>query len=61
MANTNNLPDELNPEYMFQTIDSALLVKAFNGEINLDDLVKKELSNRGLDPKTGAWVGFSKK
>ena len=50
-------PDELNPEYMFQTINSQLLAQAVRGEIDLLALAKQELANRGLNDKA-EWVGF---
>ncbi|MEA2107891.1 MAG: hypothetical protein U9P07_00510 [Pseudomonadota bacterium] len=51
------MSDELNPEYMFQTICTELLVKALNGEIDLEMLARQEMANRGLG-KDGEWVGF---
>lgn len=51
--------DDLNPAYIFQGKATELLVKAANGEINLQELVLKELENRGLDTN-GKWVGFKK-
>lgn len=55
----SELPDELNPEYLFSCIATELLVKAMSGEIDLNILVKNELSNRGLNNK-GEWKGFNK-
>lgn len=40
-----------------QTADTAILVMAINGEIDLNELAKEELVNRGLD-KNGKWIGF---
>jgi hypothetical protein len=48
------MKDEDNPEFMFQTTSSKLLVLAINKRINLLKLVKKEMDNRGLD-KDGNW------
>ena len=56
---TNELPDDLNPEMIFNGTADALLVMAVNGEIDLADLAKAALANRGLD-KSGTWVGFQK-
>lgn len=59
MNNPNELPDDLNPRYLFTTIHTVLLVQALNNKIDLQYLVKKELANRGLNDK-GLWVGFEK-
>ena len=40
-----------------QTANTSILVMAVNGEIDLNELAKEELVNRGLD-KNGQWVGF---
>ncbi len=51
------LPDELNPAYLFRTDATELLCKIVNGEIDAVDLAKNELRARGRDAN-GAWVGF---
>ena len=38
---------------------NKVLVAVANGEIDLNNLARKELANRGLDKK-GQWVGFDK-
>lgn len=49
---------ELTPaKGLLQTADTDILVKAANGAIDLNELAKEELVNRGLD-KNGKWVGF---
>lgn len=55
-----NNSDELNPDYLFCTKATDLLVAIINGQIDAVELAKKELDNRGLDHKTGKWVGFKK-
>lgn len=57
---TTELPDAKNPAYMFQTIHTDLLVAIARGEINPVELAKQELANRGLDIRTGKWVGFER-
>jgi len=52
------MEDEKNPTFIFAMTDTELLVKAVNGEIDLNALAKKQLANRGLDKK-GVWVGFA--
>lgn len=38
---------------------NKVLVAVANGELDLNDLARKELANRGLD-KQGQWVGVDK-
>ncbi|HOJ19591.1 MAG TPA: hypothetical protein PLT92_13600 [Ignavibacteriaceae bacterium] len=54
-----NLPDDLNPRYLFSTIHKDLLIQVLNNKIDLQYLVKKELANRGLNAE-GLWIGFEK-
>ena len=49
-------PDELNPELMFNMTASELLVKAAKGEIDIQKLIRKELSDRGIDDQRN-WIG----
>ena len=37
---------------------NKVLVAVANGELDLNNLARKELANRGLD-KQGNWVGFA--
>lgn len=55
----DELPDELNPDLMFNMTASELLVKAVKGEIDIQKLVKKELVARGIDDQRN-WIGFDK-
>ena len=49
---------ELSPaKDLLQTADTQTLIKAVNGEIDLNELAKEELASRGLN-KNGKWVGF---
>ena len=57
MNNNNNLPDELNPKFIFQMIKGELLAQIIKGEINPVELAKNELANRGVDENL-KWVGF---
>ena len=56
----NELPDDLNPEYMLQCTDAALLTKIASAEIDVKQLATDELEARGLDPLTGKFKGFGK-
>lgn len=51
------LPDDLNPEYLFSLTHSKLLCKIATGEINAKHLARKQLADRGLDLE-GKWIGF---
>lgn len=51
-----NMSDDLNPEFIFRTVHTELLVKAANGEIDLDALLRAELRNRGVD-RSDRWIG----
>ena len=51
------LPDELNPDYMFSMTTTVLLVEIASGKLNAIDYARKELANRGIG-LAGIWVGF---
>lgn len=51
--------DALNPNYLFSTTWTELLVAIANGSIDARALAQKELANRGLNQE-GNWVGFDK-
>ncbi len=55
---TDNSEDARNPAYLFQNIHTELLVRIASGDLNALQLAKAELANRGLDVRTGKWVGF---
>ncbi len=42
---------------VFQGVDTALLVAAVGGRIDLLEMAKQELASRGLNQQ-GVWVGF---
>lgn len=56
---TEEIPDELNPELMLNGIASELLIKVARGEIDIQKLVRKQLSNRGIDDRRN-WIGPDK-
>jgi hypothetical protein len=43
---------------VFQIMPLASLIQAASGHLDLNGLAIDELVSRGLDPNTGAWVGF---
>ena len=42
-----------------QIVDVRILTSVAQGRLDLNDLARQELANRGLDV-TGAWVGFDR-
>ena len=53
------IPDELNPDLMLNTIASELLIKIAKGEIDIQKLVRKQLSDRGIDDQRN-WLASHK-
>jgi hypothetical protein len=53
----SGIPDDENPVYIFSMTHTSLLVKAANGEIDIKELAKQQLRQRGLN-MSGTWVGF---
>jgi hypothetical protein len=51
---TNFTDDELG---FIQIVSVAILTAAARDELDLNDLARRELANRGLD-HNGQWVGF---
>lgn len=58
MNTQQEIPDELNEKFLFNMTHTQLLLRIVSGEIDAKELAIKQLNNRGLDIKTGAWVGF---
>lgn len=55
-----NIKDNLNPNFLFSTTFTDLLIQIANGSINAKELANQELANRGLD-QNGLWIGFNQK
>ena len=53
----NEMKDEENPKFIFQTMNMRLLLMVANKKINAVKAAKEELANRGYD-NAGKWVGF---
>jgi len=49
--------DDLNPDFIFNGVFTALLTRIAKGEIDANFYARKELANRGLD-LNGNWIGF---
>ena len=54
-----DLPDDKNPAYLFQTTDTSILLAIAQDRIDPVELAKKELASRGLG-SNGQWIGFKK-
>lgn len=50
----------LNPEKIsfMNLADTDLLVEAATGEIDLNEVARDILAKRGLDQRSGRWIGF---
>ena len=55
-AEITHLP--IDDALVLQSAHTALLVAAARGEIDLNQMAREALADRGLDT-TGAWVGFA--
>jgi hypothetical protein len=53
------LPDELNPIFTFSMVHTEILIKAATNKIDLVEMAKAELKNRGYNEK-GIYVGFNR-
>lgn len=55
---TSKMKDKIDPnKNLISLFETDILVMAVKGQIDLNELAKKELCNRGLDDE-GKWVGF---
>lgn len=48
-----------NPAFILNHVTDELLVMVIAGEIDLKELAKREMENRGLN-ENGQWVGYDK-
>lgn len=58
MNKQNELPDELNPEYLFTLTHNQLLSDIVNGKIDCVEIARKTLIDRGFDDDGKTWIGF---
>lgn len=56
-AEEGTIPDAENPLFLFSITHTKLLVKLLSGKLDVEQLVRMELRNRGLNDK-GKWIGF---
>ena len=56
-ATLGTVKDDLNPAFILTMTATELLSKIAKGDINVQELAKRELENRGQNID-GDWVGF---
>ena len=59
-ASLGLIPDEQNPIFLLSSCPADILIDIINGKIDTVQLARMEMWNRGLDEKTGKWVGWPK-
>ena len=60
-ASLGVIPDEENPIFLFNMSHTDLLLGIINGKIDAVEMARMEMRARGLDEKTGQWVGWKTK
>jgi hypothetical protein len=51
------MEDELNPDFLFNLINTEILIRIARGEVDANALAIKQLIDRGIG-KNGNWIGF---
>ena len=54
------IPDEENPIFLFNSTSKDILLDIVNGKIDAIKMAKLQLAERGLDTKTGKFIGWKK-
>ena len=54
------IPDSDNPVFIFSGVTKDLLLDIVNGKLDPIQLCKRELRARGIDLKSGKWIGWKK-
>jgi hypothetical protein len=52
------MKDATNPAHVFSTAETELLLRIKREKIDIDALLRRELTARGID-ENGAWIGFA--
>lgn len=53
------MPDELNPVFLYSMINRDILMDIISGRLDAVQMARIEMMNRGLDEKTGRWIGWT--
>ncbi len=59
-ASLGIIDDEINPIFLFNQTNAELLLGILNGKIDAVQFARMEMWNRGLNEKTGQWIGWKK-
>ncbi len=59
-ASLGLIPDEENPIFLWSSCSADILIDIISGKIDAVQFARMEMWNRGLDPKTGKWIGWRK-
>ena len=57
-ASLGLIPDEENPIFLFNGTCAELLIDIISGKIDAHEFARMEMRARGLDEKTGRWIGW---
>lgn len=57
-ASLGLIEDQHNPIFIFSQISKELLLDIISGKIDVMQLARLEMVARGLDEKTGRWIGW---
>ena len=60
-ASLGLMPDEENPIFLFNGANKDILLDIISGKIDARQLARMEMRNRGLDRKTGQYIGWTTK
>jgi hypothetical protein len=60
-AACGSMPDEVNPAFLFSMVNRDILLDIISGKIDPIQMARIEMFNRGLDEKTGRWIGWNSK
>jgi len=52
------IPDDENPLFIFNQTHRDLLLDIISGKIDCVEMAKMQMKDRGLDLKTGKWIGW---
>jgi len=55
----NEIRDDDNPEFLFNGVNTSILLPVALGKIDAKKLAQKEMAQRGFGKK-GEWIGFDK-
>lgn len=60
-ASLGLIEDQINPIFLFSQCHKDILMDIINGKIDAVEMARIEMQNRGLDERTGRYIGWSTK